>query len=523
MIAFKSPAQESLFDAVTSHLEGIGYRGDLLSRNYPFTDWFELEDVDRVAPVVTFGRVPTTYETTCHVVAPSNGRTGPALAAEFRALGAARLFEVHEDRVSVWRIGQSVTPSDELLVIPAGQLTQRFQENAEAWRPESVLRAKEIGVGTGEKQLDFFDAGLLVALEGHIRVKLGDLLKEALAKASHAYHRSLAGLDPTETQQLFRLVFRFLAAKVLHDRGVGEFASLSASDDAGNILEKVSQYYGRSDAVLADQAVRDAIKSTIWGRLNLQNLSVEVLAYIYEFTLVSHSLRKRLGIHGTPPSIARYIVRNLPIDRIPRDERLTVEPCSGHAVFLVAALQRLRELMPPDMAAAERHKYFVRMLRGFELDAFALEVSLLCLMLVDFPNPNGWEMVNTDVFDSPAFDAALKEARIVLCNPPYEDIPIEKRADYGNLRSVHKPDEIIHRVLDHLHPNGMLGFVLPRRILDDRGSRAIRRKLAERFDEIEIVELPESRVFYVSEHRSVLVLAKRRSRGGGLDVRFVNP
>ena len=224
---------------------------------------------------------------------------------------------------------------------------------------------------------------------------------------------------------------------------------------------------------------------------------------------------KRLGIHGTPTSIARYIVRNLPIERFAQEERVVVEPCSGHAVFLVAALQRLRDLLPPTMDRATRHRYLVRMLQGFEIDTFAFEVSLLCLMLADFPNPNGWRLVNTDVFTSGEFVAALRQARIVLCNPPYEDIAVEKRQEYGDLRSVRKPEELLHRVLDDLHPDGLLGFVLPRRVLDDRSYAAVRRRIAERYSLIEVVDLPESRVFYISEHKSILLLAKKVSDGSG--------
>ena len=82
--------------------------------------------------------------------------------------------------------------------------------------------------------------------------------------------------------------------------------------------------------------------------LGFQNLSVEVLAYIYENTLVDDLARKRLGIHSTPSSIARYLVNRLPFEGFSQDDRRVVEPCSGHSIFLVAALQRLRDLLPAD-------------------------------------------------------------------------------------------------------------------------------------------------------------------------------
>ena len=104
-----------------------------------------------------------------------------------------------------------------------------------------------------------------------------------------------------------------------------------------------------------------------------------------------------MSIHSTPHSIARYIVHHLPFETINVKQRQVVEPFAGHGIFLVAALQRLRDLLPGDMDATERHRYFVRMLQGFELDAFALEVAALCLMLADFPNPNGWQLYQENV------------------------------------------------------------------------------------------------------------------------------
>ena len=101
MTAFKSDAQRRLFEAVRSEIEGLGYRGDLICRDYPFTDWFQPGDVRRTAPVAAFGQTPTTYESACLAIALSNGRAGADLAADYRALGATRVFEVHEDRVSV--------------------------------------------------------------------------------------------------------------------------------------------------------------------------------------------------------------------------------------------------------------------------------------------------------------------------------------------------------------------------------------------------------------------------------------
>ena len=517
MAAFKSDRHKRLFDAVVSELPALGFDGNLVIQDYEFTDWFQAGDPRRTVPVAAFGQLPPTYQTACIAVVVPNGKAGAGLISDFRALGASVAFEVREDAVAAWRVGKEMTSDDELRVILPGDISDAFAQYSSKWSAESILRGKNIGLDLGgERQLDFFDLGLIPALEGHIRDKLNRMLKDVLAEALRVYGKGWEALSIAEAQGTFRLVFRFLAAKILHDRGFEEFATLSGSSDPAQVLSRVGSYYGQSEPVLDNRAVWDAVFPILWSTLNLQYLSVEVLAYIYEHTLVTMPLRQKLGIHGTPSSIARYIVRTLPIEKLDERERFILEPCSGHGIFLVAALQRLGSILGTPMTPEERHHYFVEMLGGFELDSFALEVSRLCLMLADFPNSNGWRLRLGDVFLSSDFRSSLENARVIVCNPPYERFSQAEKARYAPLRSDLKPVELLERVLDSLHPEGMLGFILPNTFLRGAKYRNLRRRLAERFGHIKIVELPESNVFYISEHRSVLLIAHEPSPGTGV-------
>ena len=85
-----------------------------------------------------------------------------------------------------------------------------------------------------------------------------------------------------------------------------------------------------------DADVLRIVHERFWSALNFQNLSVDVLAYVYENTLVDKKLRKARGIHATPPSVARYVLNRMPFEAVSQDERFTVEPFSGSASFLVA-------------------------------------------------------------------------------------------------------------------------------------------------------------------------------------------
>jgi hypothetical protein len=322
----------------------------------------------------------------------------------------------------------------------------------------------------------------------------------------------------TGAQGLFQLVFRFLAAKILHDRGVQGFSSLGVHE-IDVVLERVAKHYGELPAAFDDRGAKEAVASHLWQGVSLQNLSVEALAYIYENTLVDQLSRKELGTHSTPSSVARYIVRRLEFEQIPEDERRTLEPCSGHGIFLVAALQRLRELLPPETDAASRHRYFVRMLQGYEIDSFAIEVSKLCLVLADFPNHNGWQLYPEDVFESERMTRELTKARIVLANPPFEDFDTQARRRYKELDSIHRPAELLTRVLEHAHRDAILGFVLPRQFVDGKGYRCLREKLARRYENLEVVALPDG-IFRNADQETALLIAQQPVRSPSTKVRL---
>lgn len=501
---FKSDRQERLFLALRAELAAkAGYRKELIAESYRFSDWFEPSLPERVAPAAFFGHTPPSYDNACFGILLANGKKGRDLVEGFRALGAPNAFEIGDESITQWSVGaerSAILPRREFSL---SEVQAVVDENAAEWSPESVLRVKNIAFELGPKQLDFIDLGLLPALEAHIRKKLDRLLRETLQAAQKALGRRAQGAR--STQQLFQLVFRFLAAKILHDRGVHGFASLSMGE-IDTVLERVAKHYGDLPPAVDDPDAKEAVASRLWQGVSLQNLSVEVLAYIYENTLVDQLSRKELGTHSTPSSIARYIVHRLPFEQISEDQRRVLEPCSGHGIFLVAALQRLRELLPAEMDPASRHRYFVRMLQGYEIDSFAIEVSKLCLVLADFPNHNGWQLHQEDVFQSQQLPLELKKARIVLGNPPFEDFDEKTRQRYGKLSSVHKPVEVLMRVLDHAHPAAMLGFVLPRQFVDGKGYRTVRERLAARYENVEVVALPDG-IFYKSDLETALLIA----------------
>jgi hypothetical protein len=495
--------ERSAFAQAERGLQEIGYSEQLLRRDYAFADLLADSGAVRHIPLAAFAQDPPSYRNACFGVL----RAGPQIhVSQYRALGAPQILEVDGHEVRRWKVTSTGAP--ELLQrIHPDDLLQTIREHHAEWGPAQILRARSIAFDAAPVQLDFFDAGLLPVIEAIVHTKLDRLLRDALAASKAAY--SEGHLEELDFPKLFRLIFRLLAAKLLADRNApGDWLH----DDASEVVAAVERFYfgnRSSQPVLSDPETQRVAWTKIRSGFHLQNISVEALAYVYENTLVDRELRQQYGTHSTPREVAEYLVRRLPFDQLPLNERQVFEPFAGHAALLIAAMGALRSHLSPDTPVMERHEYFVRMLSGMEIDSFASEVARLSLMLADYPSPNGWRLINEDVFASPRLQEELGSAQTVLCNPPFEDFTEDQRSRYQDLRSVNKAADILLRTLDQA-PN-LLGFVLPLSFIDGLHYREARQLLAKTYGSIELVALPDS-AFEHSGVETVLLVAFDKGR-----------
>jgi hypothetical protein len=495
---------------VKNALHHLGYSGDRLQENYIFDDASAIHTKELCIPLGAFAQWPPNYRTACIGVLQANGDSGPLFVASHRALGAPMFFEVYDSHVVRYRMesgGQAIA----LESIPVQHIAQAFERNREKWNPEAIFRAKSISPISVPVQLDFIDAGLLPALKGMIHEKLDRLLRKTLYQTIISYQKANSGVRPDDIA-LFRLVFRLLAAKIFKDKMHSE---QWLSPDPHVIINDVQKIYG-SDQIATDWIINEpSTMQVAWDHLrnafNFQNLSEEDLAFIYENTLVSNENRKVHGVHATPSIVAELMVDHLPFEDLPRDERFVLEPCAGHGVFLVAALRRLRELLPASWSSKERHTYLKERLQAIEHDPFASEVCRLSLTLADFPNPDGWNIVQSDIFGSDVLEQSLLNTRIVLCNPPFEDFKEEERVRYkGQIQSVHKPYEVLRRILQK--PPTMFGIVLPKSAIMGGRYNELQDSIAQRYLQVETIALPD-RIFSFSDQETMLFLVSKPDVG----------
>jgi len=224
-------------------------------------------------------------------------------------------------------------------------------------------------------------------------------------------------------------------------------------------------------------------------------------------------LRAALGIHATPSYLVDYIVWQLwPwIKEIPEEKRVVLEPACGHAPFLTAAVRLLRFLYSG--LEGGFHRYAKKNLIGIETDAFAQEILRLSLTMADVPNPNGWKIVEGDIYHGDVLSRRAKNATILLCNPPFEDFTPNEQESYRTegqqLRFFNKAAEMLWRTLPYMPEGSVFGVILPRGFLHKKNLADLRKMIISDFGLHQICCLPKN-VFRKARHESV-VLAGRKA------------
>ncbi|MBC7834338.1 MAG: N-6 DNA methylase [Phycisphaerales bacterium] len=485
-------------------LEECGYVGARLAVNY------RVGDV--TYPLVGFASKPWDFDSACIAVVDTVGSAEEAVKS-CRDLGAPVVWVRQKGSVEWWAQHRGEPTR---FGPPMGlEFTQFVREREADLRPLSVYRAKALGRLPGAKQLDFVDVGLLPMLREQAGEKLGSLV-EGMTRVTL---KGLGQRDPSKAtlRDVFTRVFRLVAGKILEDKGVGDFGSLELADPAG-VLRAVGKHYSAADAgsglsVEWKSALKTAA-SLLTDAPNLRVVSPETLAYVYEHTLVSKVLRKKLGIHATPPWLVDYIVWQLYdwIREIPVNDRHVFEPACGHAPFLLASMRMLRMEMQ-DQTESKVHTYLKQHIHGVELDDFAREIARLSLTLADIPNPNGWDLKGEDMYESNVLAKEAGRCRILLSNPPYERFkPADKRryAEVGFPVQHRKAVELLDRTLQYLPSGAVFGVVVPQGALHNTDARDVRDRLLRDFELRELC-LFADKVFEWGDAETAIILGRRRT------------
>ena len=182
------------------------------------------------------------------------------------------------------------------------------------------------------------------------------------------------------------------------------------------------------------------------------------------------------------------------------------EPFTGAGILLVAALRQLRAALPLEWSDAERHEFLTARLSGDEVDEFACEVAKLSLILADYPNHNGWDIRQANLFANRRLRERITPNTYVICNPPFQDFEPDDRATALGQHDVSKPVAILTEVI--AAEPARIGFVLPSTFILGERYRRVRALLEQTYRSVEIVEEFPDDVFAASRAAASLLIAR---------------
>ena len=495
------PQAPSAIDPLRRQLLSVGFLPDQVQ-----TD-FAVPGSGGKAALLAFADHPFDSRTAC-VAAVVDEEFGDSDLASLRPLGAPVVFQCQPGRIIFWSQGSDRPRFQQRLTIR--ELPRFFRTHREELSPQAIYRAKLWGRLDSRYQLSFVDAGLMPLVEEEAGHGLTRLVERVVKETK----RTLGwGTDIPDRDGcwLIQSTFWLLAAKILQDKGVAGFIRLDLTDVEATYARLAHHY--NSDRPKPVRVSSKAKRAALAGAAEVIRqfghcgcVSTEALAHVYESALIDRETRRKLGTHSTPPWLVDYIVGRLRpwIEELAVEERRVFEPACGHAAFLISAMRTLSELLPGDWPQSRR-TYLRRRLRGVEIDAFALEIARLSLTLADVPNPNGWALMPGDMFLHDQLGRGVRDATIVLGNPPFESFGDAKpHADC----LPNKAAETFRQVVENLAPGALFGFVLPQTFLHSKQATEVRKKLLRDF-EIAEISLFADKVFLYGEPESAVVIGRR--------------
>jgi hypothetical protein len=283
-------------------LSFAGYGDDAIDPDYPV--WLGPDVGVTTADLVAFGRTAPKDMSTA-VITVGQGSVGDTDAIA-RAIATPYFLIADERQVDLW-VTEPTQP-----VRWREALTHVDVQELESWlRPNAALMTK---VGLRQLPLFHVPVDLLATARSDSADRLGPLVTAALRGA----RESLTEISqPGEaTQQTVRrhhraaarLVVGALTVLVMRDRGPNRNAHrlLGTEPLIRRVVDEHPAAFGWwGQASTIERSVLATLVERLGDHIDYQSLDPAILSQVYEEALVDDDDRKQLGIHYTPPRLAR--------------------------------------------------------------------------------------------------------------------------------------------------------------------------------------------------------------------------
>jgi hypothetical protein len=301
--------------------------------------------------------------------------------------------------------------------------------------------------------------------------------------------------------------------------------------------------------------IYDALRKLLNGNYEKYNFSINACVFIdtilsdEEFQNSLSCLnekqekRKVFGVYYTPRDVTSFIIHNCFFNRFDYEEKISLktlshkqtfdlsdskfiknllnknifDPTCGAGEFLLGALQAKINILKNSTFSIKERNYIniLKTIHGNDIDTESVEITKIRLFFETVKHINDAEdyseiveilnkNIHNEDFLNPKPNSFIKYD-IIIGNPPYiEDNKFKKVIDikYGNLYA-----NVIHKSIDILKDDGILGFIIPISYVSTPRMKKIR-QFMERKTKIQVVlnyaDRPDA--LFVSVHQKVSIL-----------------
>lgn len=486
----------ALIDTAHRALTSLGYSDELIVNDYPV--WRGQRDIIQL-DVAAFAAPPIDMTTATIIVEASSQfgtRKRTSLYHSALALAAPVVMHISEAGLQIFAVSQQ-TESLALIDDISIRDVERLSEYRKQLGPEPLLAAK-----WGMRQLSLFpvDLTLLSSATKSARNQLSVRIESSLQAIADTYGES--GKDTRQNAlRSSRLIVGALTCAFMRDKQGIDLPAETLPDVA---QQRYPKYFGWLQQAPNEHDLLVAAIREVSDGISYRGIASAIVSEVYESVLVNDAERRELGIHYTPPEIARLVMQALPVEELEPTRRSVLDPACGSGTLLLAAYDRLRSLQPATWSVSQRHDDLTIRLRGYDRDPFAVQITKLALLLHDLSGGNGW---NIETRDSLQREKVDHPASVIITNPPWLLAPGAVKGKRGE-----QADEFIRHVLATLPDNGLLGLILPSAWLSSNYSREVRHQLTNQCDTFEVWRLPED-VFRSARVAPAVICARKRSHG----------
>jgi len=371
-------------------------------------------------------------------------------------------------------------------IVPLSRFKEYLRDNQECFTPRRLERAKLV---PDPEQLTIFDIA-----PDLIKQAIQIANKELVERFEKGVMEVIKSSSDGDKQSVINAAIAILGARILRDRLKKDWPLTSGVVE---FLDMAKRFLPDYFNVPSEIALRlDPLLNRLPSAFDFSQVSLDMVGKFYAAAFVTEELRDQWGIHYTPSILAKTLLRRMPIEELPPDNRILADPTCGSGSLLVAGYERLANATYLSIPQDERHQRLVDSIFGNDKDEFAAKIARMTLMLFHPPHQNNWNVTRLDA-ESNQFEKKWEHQikvrpSIIVANPPFggkggsESHPKVPRARNQPDRSA----LILNHCLDILQEGGLLGIILTETVLNQQLVKSTRYRILQECQILEQWDIP---------------------------------